>query len=155
MDRVVFEDVGRIKQFEDGAVVFSENEPGRSMFVVESGRIRRTRTATHESEEIVTPLAEIGPGAFFGEMALFDVARRSPTATAVGDVQLRKVSRKDLEAGIRANPEIALQFLERMSKRIRKTDALIERLLVREKLAEDVFAEVSALRHPESFASTP
>lgn len=150
----MFENVGRVKQFEDGAVVFAENEPGRNMYVIESGHIRLTRTTMRESEEIVTPLAEIGPGAFFGEMALFDIARRSATATAVGDVVLRKVSRKDLDAEIRANPEIALQFLERMSKRIRKTDALVERLLVREKLAEDVFAEVSALRYPESFASS-
>jgi len=149
----MFEDMGRVKHYADGKVVFAENEPGRSMYVIESGQVRLTRTNMREAGEIVTELAVIGPPAFFGEMALFDRKPRSATATAVGDVELREVSRKDVERELARNPRLALELLERMSRRIRRTDTLIERLLVREKLAEDVYAQISALQYPDSLAT--
>lgn len=145
----MFEDVGGVKRRKDGAIIFSENQAGRVMYVIESGRVRLTRTNIRESEEIVTELAEIGPGAFFGEMALFDSGPRSATATAVGPVELKEISRKTLEAEVANHPEVAFFLLEKMSRRIRKTDVMIERLIVREHLAEGVWKQVSELRYPD------
>jgi len=142
--------MGQVKRYSDGQMVFAENESGRSMYLIDSGHVRLTRKNMRESGEIVTELAVIGPGSLFGEMALFDRNPRSATATAVGAVELREISRKDMEAEVRQNPEAAFQLLELMTQRIRRTDALIERLLVRERLAEDVFEHVSALRYPDS-----
>jgi len=119
------------------------------MYIIESGRVRLTRTNMRESEEIVTKLAEIGPGSFFGEMALFDSGLRSATATAVGPVELKEISRKNLETEVANHPEVAFFLLEKMSRRIRKTDAMIEGLIVREHLAEGVWAQVCELRYPD------
>ncbi len=145
----MFEDVGHVKTWKDGAIIFSENQIGRVMYIIESGRVRLTRTNTRESEEIVSQLAEIGAGTFFGEMALFDSGSRSATATAVGPVELREISRKDLEAEVTSHPEVAFFLLEKMSRRIRKTDARLEQLMVREQLAEGVWAQVCELQYPE------
>ncbi len=145
----MFEDVGRMKGWKDGAIIFSENQTGRVMYVIESGRVQLTRTNIRESEEIVTTLAVIGPGAFFGEMALFDSGTRSATATAVGPVELRQISRGELEAEIANHPEVAFLLLKKMSQRIRKTDVMIERLMVREHLAESAWAQMCELQYPD------
>ena len=151
----MFENIGRVKEYKDGAVIFSENQAGRSMYVIESGHVRLTRTNIRESEQIVSELATIGPGAFFGEMAVFDSGPRSATATAVGPVRLREISRKDLEAEISNSPAVALFLLEKMSARIRTTDAKIEQLMVREQLAEGVWAQVCELRYPDCLIPPP
>jgi CRP-like cAMP-binding protein len=145
----MFEDVGTIKRFKDGQVIFYENDTGTVMYVIVSGKVKLTRTNFREAREIVATLAILGEGNFFGEMALFDYGSRSATATAVGDVELKMISRKDLENQIKKNPELALYFLDRMSQRMRRTDELVELLLVREELAKEVYDSVDALRYPE------
>jgi CRP/FNR family cyclic AMP-dependent transcriptional regulator len=145
----MFDDVGANKRFKDGAVIFYENDPGKVMYVIDEGRVRLTRKSTRESKEIVTTLAVLDKGNFFGEMALFDYGSRSATALAVGDVALKMISRKDLDNEIKRNPELALYFLDKLSRRIRKTNELVELLLVREKLAEALYDQVDALRYPE------
>ncbi len=145
----MLESTGHVKGYKDGSIVFRENQAGHTMYVIVSGRVRLTRTNIRESEEIVSELAEIGPGAFFGEMALFDSGPRSATATTVGPTELRQVSRKDLEQEVAANPAVAFHLLEKMSRRIRKTDVMLEQLMVREHLAEGVWAQVCELRYPD------
>ncbi|MDI6903836.1 MAG: cyclic nucleotide-binding domain-containing protein [Methanocellales archaeon] len=146
---MMFEKTGQIKRFKDGQVIFYENDPGKIMYVIESGKVKLTRTKMREGENIVTTLAVLEKGNFFGEMSLFDYRPRSATATAVGDVELRVVTRKDLESQIKENPELALYFLDKMSQRVRKIDDLIETLLVRERLAKNVYDKLDTLRYPE------
>lgn len=144
----MFKGVGKIKKYKDGQVIFYENDRGNVMYVINSGKVKLTRTNTRETREIVTTLAILKEGDFFGEMALFDYGSRSATATAVGEVELNMVNRKDLDAQIRENPEVALYFLDKMSRNMRRVDELVELLLVREKLAEEVYNKVDALRYP-------
>jgi len=145
----MFEGVGKIKKHKDGQVIFYENDRGNVMYVINSGKVKLTRTNTRETREIVTTLAILKEGDFFGEMALFDYGSRSATATAVGDVELNMINRKDLDAQIKQSPELALYFLDKMSRNMRRVDELVELLLVREKLAEEVYDKVDALRYPE------
>ncbi len=145
----MLEDIGTLRKFKDGNEIFHEDSPGSTMYFIASGKIRLARANIREGRDIVTTLAVLNKGDFFGEMALFEYGRRSATATAVGDVELRIITRKDLEAKIKEHPEIAFYFLDRISKRMRRTDELIELLLVREKLAEELYDKVNALRYPE------
>jgi CRP-like cAMP-binding protein len=145
----MFENVGVTKRFKDGKVIFRENHPGKVMYIIDSGKVKLTRTTMREGRNIVTTLAVLKKGDFFGEMALFDYGPRSATATAVGDVELRMIARKDLEEEIKKHPEVAFYFLNKMSRRMRRTDELVELLLVREKLAKELYDKVDALRYPE------
>lgn len=145
----MFEEIGKTKQFEDGQIIFYENDPGSVMYVIKKGKVRLTRKSTREAKEIITTLAIMEEGNFFGEMALFDYGSRSATASAIGDVELRMINRNDLDNEIGQDPELALYFLDKLSQRMRNTDELIELLLVREKLAEELYDQVDALRYPE------
>lgn len=145
----MFEDAGTIVAFTDGTEVFRENTTGDAMYVIESGKIKLTRTNVREGDNIITALAVLEKGDVVGEMALFDYGPRSATATCVGETQLRKVTRRDLEQRIKQDPEVAFYFLDKLSSRMRETDELMELLLVREKLAADVYEKVRAVRYPE------
>src|SRR6185503_6555901 len=58
--------------FENGEVVFVENSLGDSMYLIESGQVK-VSVNTGQQEKIINYL---GPGNFFGEMALLLNQRR-------------------------------------------------------------------------------
>ena len=62
-------------------VIFEENSLGTEMFVVQSGKVRLTTNQPGSEVD----LGIVGPGEFFGEMALVDRSPRTATATADED----------------------------------------------------------------------
>jgi CRP-like cAMP-binding protein len=106
----------------DGTVVFEEGSRGMSMYFVASGRIRIYKnTASGPTRE----LAIVGPGDFFGEMALVDEVPRSASAAASGSCLLFELYNGDLTRWIKNSAPQALQFFSELShvlaKRLRKT----------------------------------
>ena len=59
----------------EGEVLAREGDVGHEFFVIERGRAEVTRDGER--------LAELGPGDFFGEMALISEERRTATVTAL------------------------------------------------------------------------
>ena len=70
-----------VKQFADGAVVFKQGELSGTVYLVQSGTVRITKTAP---DGAVVALGTVGPHGLFGEMALIDSTLRMATATAIG-----------------------------------------------------------------------
>jgi CRP/FNR family transcriptional regulator, cyclic AMP receptor protein len=106
----------------DGVVVFEEESRGMSMYFVASGRIRiYKQTASGATRE----LAIVGPGDFFGEMALVDEVPRSASAAASGACVLFEFYSGDLARWVKNSAPQALQFFSELShvlaKRLRKT----------------------------------
>ena len=65
-------------------------------------------------------IAELGPGEFFGEIALLDPGPRSATVTTVTEVLAVELSRKafiDVAAG---DPQLLLGMLETLARRVRE-----------------------------------
>jgi CRP-like cAMP-binding protein len=67
-------------------------------------------------------LAKLGPGAFFGEMSLLDGAPRSADVTALDDVACLVLSPWAMKGIVSANPEVALDMLAELARRLRETD---------------------------------
>src|SRR5688572_12099008 len=61
------------------AIIFQENEPAECMYLIGQGTVRLSKKARGAEQET---LVHLGPGEFFGEMALYDPAPRSAQATA-------------------------------------------------------------------------
>src|SRR3712207_8759960 len=60
-----------------GRVVFSEGEPGDSLYIVLQGKIKLSRRAPDGRENV---LAVMGPSDQFGELSVFDPGPRTATA---------------------------------------------------------------------------
>ena len=107
---------------EQGEVVFVEESLGDSMYLIESGQVKVSVSAgDKEREKIINFL---GPGNFFGEMALLLNQRRSATVTVTIDADLWMLRKADMDELLADHPEIALQLTRELSQRL--SDAVTE-----------------------------
>src|SRR5512140_2269225 len=113
------------KEFPPGTVLFRDGEPGREMYVVQSGHIQISK----QVGEVEKLLATLGPGEFVGEMALLNNKPRSATATCADACKLLVIDAKTFEAMIRGNAEIAIRMIKKLSDRLAEADDQIENLL--------------------------
>lgn len=112
----------REEKVPEGRVLFDVGDPGASMYVVKSGKIRISIPGD-SGEEV--QLAQLGPGEFFGELALLDGQPRSARAGAAETTDLYVLSRESFLSFVGSRPETALAMLSATAKRLRHTDELM------------------------------
>ena len=66
-------------------------------------------------------IAQLGPGEFFGEIALLDPGPRTASVTTTTEMVAVELSRQSFLAVTRDNPTILLAMLEALAKRLRET----------------------------------
>jgi NTE family protein len=101
--------------FEHGEIVFAENSLGDSMYLIESGQVEVSVNTGASQEKVINYL---GPGNFFGEMALLLDQRRSATVTVTLDADFWALRKADLDELLVDHPEIALQITREVSRRL-------------------------------------
>ena len=104
------------KVYKDGEVIIRQGDVGDCMYVIQNGQAE----VILESDEQEIQLDVHGPGAFFGEMAIFDRDVRSATVRALGDVRVLTVDKKNLMRRVHEDPSLAFRMVETMSLRIRE-----------------------------------
>jgi CRP/FNR family transcriptional regulator, cyclic AMP receptor protein len=98
-----------------GSVLCREGATGGDCFVVVDGDAR----VTIGGEEVCT----IGPGGFFGEMALLDGGPRVATVTAASDMRLLVLSRQEFASLLTTVPSVSRRMLAAIGSRLRLADA--------------------------------
>lgn len=116
-----------VRRHAAGTVLFREGDRGEKMYVIRSGKVNIWK---HISESEVS-LAVLGPGEFFGEMALLEGLPRSASATVVADALLIEVAQPAFETLVHKNGEIAVRLMKRLSSRLREADRKIQALMSR------------------------
>ncbi len=111
------------RSYDRGEVIFREGDSGDTCYVVRAGRVGIQRE--HMDGRTLT-LAELRPGAIFGELAMFGRETRSATAEALEPTALLAILSADFQRVIESSPEIALKMLRAMADRLRRAN---ERLL--------------------------
>jgi len=112
------------KIYLDGDPIVRQGEVGDCMYVVQTGEVEVVLDAEGEEQH----LAILGPGDFFGEMAMFERETRSATVRARGEARVLKIDKKALLRRITEDPLLAVKFLETLSHRIRDLNARCARL---------------------------
>ena len=113
-------------QFKEGEIIFAKDDSGDTFFVVESGRVKIfTCTPTNRTKTI----AYLGPGDFFGEMALLGGEPRSASASAEEDCKLLVIKRQEFLRLLKSDTEFTCSLLHTLCERLRKADQEIEALL--------------------------
>lgn len=113
-------DVRRIASLADevevpkGKVLTRQGEPGWDCFVIADGRAKATMRGRGS--------ASLGPGAFFGEMALLDQGPRSATVTAETDMHLLVLSSRSFSSLIDEVPLVARRIMTVLAERLREAE---------------------------------
>jgi CRP/FNR family cyclic AMP-dependent transcriptional regulator len=90
------------RQYLAEEVIFDEGEEGQGLFLVLSGRVKIVLPASANSL-----LLELGPGAFFGEVALLDQSVRTAQARAIEDSQIVVLFRAEFYSLLETHSAIA------------------------------------------------
>ena len=113
------------KEFPKGTELFREGETGKEMFVIQAGKV----SITKHVRDVAKVLAVLGPGEFFGEMAIISNKPRNASAVVQEDARLLVIDPKTFEGMIRGNAEIAVRMIKKLAERLSEADAQIENLL--------------------------
>jgi len=107
-----------------GQTLFTEGEPGDSLYIVVAGKIKIGRRAADGRENM---LAVMGPSDLVGELSIFDPGPRTASAVALTDSRVARLQQGALRPWIAGRPEIAEQLLRVLARRLRRTnDALAD-----------------------------
>ena len=109
-----------------GAVVISRGDPGTCLFMVAAGTIK-IGVQSVSGKDAVFNL--IGAGGIFGEIALLDGQPRTADAIAVTNCELLVIERRDFISLVHSNPDTALQIIEVLCERLRRTSTQVEDLM--------------------------
>lgn len=97
-----------------GTELTTQGGVGREAFIVVSGTASVTRDGVL--------LAEVGPGAHIGELALLDGGPRSATVTATSDMALLVMSKPAFNAVLDEIPTLAHKLLVSLARRLRESE---------------------------------
>src|SRR5476651_1496537 len=92
-------------------VIFDEGEEGQGLFLVLSGRVKITLPANVDQV-----LIELGPGAFFGEVALLDQSVRTAQARAIEDTRIVALFRAEFYSLLDTHSAIASRISFQLAK---------------------------------------
>jgi len=113
-----------MREFKEGQVIFRENEPGDTAYLIERGRVEIVKG----SGKATVHLAYIEANEPFGEMSMIDEKPRSATAVAVEPTVVQELHREDFLQNLEAHPKIAMNLLRLLFERLREADATIQEL---------------------------
>lgn len=116
----------RTRRFRRAETVFHAGDPGDALFIVVNGQVKITVPPDDGSEPAI--LTTIGPGGFFGELALLDGAPRSATAVALTAVETAVLHRDAFDALVDAQPALRRALLAALAAEIRRLTAQVEDL---------------------------
>ena len=104
------------RRFQQDEAIFQQGDPGRALYMVESGQVR-IYVQDEEGQEISVILC--GPGDLFGELALIDGLPRSASAVAMEDTVVLALSHDRFREQMRRYPQMALNLMKALSVRVR------------------------------------
>jgi CRP/FNR family cyclic AMP-dependent transcriptional regulator len=122
-----FADLTRERSYPKGSVILFQDDPGDSLFVLRSGRVKVVLIG-EDGREVILGVLE--PGAHFGELALIDDQPRSAHVIAMEDANLLILRREDFRRRVEANPSVAWALLTELSRRLRRADVKIGGLVL-------------------------
>jgi len=107
------------RNYLEGEVIFDEGEEGQAIYIVAAGDVLICRQGQGEAGR----MAQLGPGTFFGELALLDNSPRSAQARAASPCELIIFFRDDfvslLETHARISSKISRQLARHLGTRMR------------------------------------
>lgn len=120
------------------------------MYVIRAGKVRVIKES-HGRQRVVTNL---GPGDFFGEMAVVTGGPRSATVEVVEEADLLKVPTEKLQEMILGADEVAIRLIRHLAERLEKANRFID-VLLEDDVSARVILEVQDVLEHTAGSSAP
>jgi CRP/FNR family cyclic AMP-dependent transcriptional regulator len=113
----------RTQKVKRGTTIFAKEDPGAALFAVSAGTVKISVPSADGRDAVFRLLNE---GDVFGEIALLDGRPRTADAIAVTDCELVVIDRRDFLPLLHSYPEMALQLIEVLCAKLRRTSEQVE-----------------------------
>jgi len=127
----------RMFRYNRGEAVFMQGDGSDAVYFLCEGRVKVSRISPDGRK---LTLDVIGPGEFFGELAISGEKERGTTAEAVTDACGYRIGKAALEGFLHKRPDIAIKMIQLMGNRRISAETFLEEMIFM-----DVEARVSAL----------
>jgi cAMP-dependent protein kinase regulator len=115
-----------LRSYNEGDIIVTEGEEGSSLFLIVGGSVK---VFTRPEDGGNMPLAELGPGDFFGEVSLLTGRPRTATITASTEVTAIELDRMSLDRIAEGHPEVGKVLEDFYERRAKDTvEAVIKRI---------------------------
>lgn len=104
--------LAKVDEYSPGEVIVQKGERGDSFYLMLDGRAG-----------VVGRARNLGPGDFFGELALIDGGPRSATVKATTGLRTMKLPRRAFVKAIQEDPRIGLAVMEELAARLRELES--------------------------------
>jgi CRP/FNR family transcriptional regulator len=130
-DAAVLEAAGRVifaRKVPRGEIILLEGDPPQTLFFVASGAVKVFKTSPEGKDQI---LNIVRPGESFNDISVFDGEVNPASAQAMGEVLLYGLNRGDVEDILKKHPQMALNVVRIMARKVRQLLSLVEDLSFR------------------------
>ena len=103
------------RTFNEGEIAVEEGRGGAGFWLIEDG----SATVSIGGEIVRT----LGPGEYFGEIALLDDGPRTATVTAGTDLRCLGMATWEFRPFVLEHPDVALTMLQTLARRLREAEA--------------------------------
>jgi CRP/FNR family transcriptional regulator, cyclic AMP receptor protein len=126
----------RVRRFRRDETVFHQGDPGDALHVIASGFVKVVLPSPEAGEPAI--LATLGPGEFFGELALLDGDPHSASVIALEPTETLVLGRADFERLFETQPGLRRALVASLARHLRRLTGHVEALHfldLRERLA--------------------
>ena len=114
---------GQRRTFAKGEMIYRRGDPGDSVMVVTSGRVKLT-TTTIQGRELV--LYYVGPGDIFGDISALDGKERAVDTIALEETEVFVILSRDLLPTLLAHPSAMFEIVQVLCAKIRIGASIVE-----------------------------
>jgi CRP-like cAMP-binding protein len=119
------------------------------MYVIRAGKVRVSKD-TQGRQRVVTTL---GPGDFFGEIAVVTGRPRTATIEVLEDVELLRVPADKLQEMVSGTGEVAIRLIRHLAERLENANRFIDLLLEDDITARVILELQETLQNAEGAAA--
>lgn len=126
-------------------LLIQEGDPGESLYLLRKGRAK-VYLGNDGGREVI--VAILGPGDFFGELALIDDAKCSANVMTLEESEFVSIGKREFRQVLASSSGMAIHLLKAVASRLREADLQIEALALKDVQARVVQA-LESLAEPD------
>ncbi|MCC7371897.1 MAG: cyclic nucleotide-binding domain-containing protein [Chloroflexi bacterium] len=123
-------DLMTIRRFDPGTTILRQGTSAVALYLILDGQVDVSREPEEGGKAVI--LARLDEGDIFGEMAVLDDDTRSSSVVAVTPVRCALLSRWELIQELRRYPELSIELIRVLARRIRILDERLASLTARD-----------------------